>query len=111
MSAKLLDTADPLARIAAFAAEVENIVGMPVEVHIKPSAGRAEISISGQAGGIRNGVAFSALDHTEACRVSKSLRIGYAAVTAAMSHAAREKRLRQPVVTGSVYYPEGRRGE
>lgn len=111
MGAKLLDTADPLARIAAFAADVESIVGMAVEVHIKPSTGRAEISISGQAGGVRNGVAFTALDHAEACRVSKSLATGYAAVTAAMSHAARERRQRQPVVTGSVYYPEGRRGE
>lgn len=111
MSAKLLDTADPLARIAAFAADVEGIVGVPVEVHIKPSTGRAEISISGQVGGVRNGVAFTALDHSEACRVSNRLRLGYEAATAAMSQAARERRLRQPAVTGSVYYPEGRRGE
>ncbi len=110
-AAKLLDTADPLARIAAFAADVESIVGVPVEVHIKPSTGRAEISISGQAGGVRNGVAFTALDHSEACRVSNRLRLGYEAATAAMSQAARERRLRQPVLAGPVYYPEGRRGE
>ena len=118
-----VQTADPIARIAAFAAEVGGMIGQRVVVLIDPDRGFAELAAGD--GGSRYRTSFCELDHAAAVKAARKLTACYEAATECMrvdalvaqARAARRKSalpaapVPAAVHSDSPYYPAGRRGE
>lgn len=120
MNTKQIQTADPIARVAAFAAEVGGMIGQRVVVLIDPERGFAELAAGDGQGRYRT--SFRELDHAAACKAARSLLACYEAETECMRvdalvSKARLMRLAAvkaalsaiPMMSDSAYYPAGHR--